>query len=113
MTESEARLAILIVAAVIIGSVLAIAGCIAMSTKWSRQEEREERRLMPCPRCGVPPQLGYACGEYFISGDDPNCSYCGTAFSEMHSDPRMEIDAWNRRVDDGSLHIHGQGSADR
>ena len=33
MTESEVRLAILIVAAVIIGSVLAIAGCIAMSTK--------------------------------------------------------------------------------
>ena len=43
MTENEVRLAILIVAAVIIGSVLAIAGCIAMSTKWSRQEEREEK----------------------------------------------------------------------
>ena len=42
MTESEVRLAIVIVAAVILGSVLAIAGCVAMSTRWSRQEEKED-----------------------------------------------------------------------
>ena len=114
MTESEVKLAIVIAIFVVLVAIAAMAGCFKMAGDCSRQEEKEDhRRLKRCPKCRKPPHLGYCCGEYFISGDDPNCPYCGTAFSEMHSDPRMEIDAWNRRVEDGSLHIHGQGSADR
>lgn len=79
--------------------VLVIVASVEVSTRWSRQEEKEDRRrLRPCPRCRKPPHLGYCCGEYFISGDDPNCPYCGTAFSEMHSSIDMEINAWNRRA---------------
>lgn len=101
MTESEVKLAIVIAIFVVLVAVAAMAGCFKMAGDCSRQEEREERKLMPCPRCGVPPQLGYACGEYFISGDDPDCPYCGTAFSEMHSSIDLEIKAWNRRVENG------------
>lgn len=61
----------------------------------------QENELLPCPRCGVPPHLGYCCGEYLIAGDDPGCPYCGNAFVEMHSSELMEIRAWNRRADDG------------
>lgn len=89
---------------IIVVLVIVVLGAIAsvqMSTCWSRHEEREDRRrLKACPKCGKPPHLDYCCGEYFIHGDDPDCPYCGTAFTEMHSDPRMEIDAWNRRVED-------------
>ena len=56
--------------------------------------------LKPCPRCNVPPRLGYCCGEYFVHGDDPNCPYCGNAFTEMHCDELDEINAWNRRATD-------------
>ena len=55
--------------------------------------------LKPCPKCGVPPKIGYACGEYFVHGDDPECPYCGQNFTEMHSSEKLEIEAWNRRVE--------------
>ena len=55
--------------------------------------------LKPCPKCGVPPKLGYACGEYLVYGDDPECPYCGQSFAEMHSSEKLEIEAWNRRVE--------------
>lgn len=84
----------------IIVLLLIVAALMELTGRLSRQEERE--MLARCPWCGVSPQLGYACGEYFIHGNDPDCPYCGTAFTEMHSDPRMEIDAWNRRVEDGN-----------
>ena len=42
MTESEVRLAILIVAVVIIGSVLAVFACCKAAGDCSRQEEKEE-----------------------------------------------------------------------
>ena len=79
---------------------LIVAALMELTGRLSRQEERE--MLARCPWCGVSPQLGYACGEYFIHGNDPDCPYCGTAFTEMHSDPRMEIDSWNRRAEDGN-----------
>ena len=53
--------------------------------------------LKPCPQCGVPPHIGYCCGEYFIYGDDPECPYCGNSFTEMHASEQGEIEAWNRR----------------
>ena len=56
--------------------------------------------LKPCPRCGVPPRIGYCCGEYLVAGDDPTCPYCGDAFAEMHANKDMEIEAWNRRAND-------------
>jgi len=54
--------------------------------------------ISPCPVCGTIPMLGYACGEYFMIGDETiECPACGTtAFVEMHSDPVQEIEAWNR-----------------
>lgn len=55
--------------------------------------------LKSCPKCGVPPKIGYACGEYLVYGDDPECPYCGHDFTEMHSSEKLEIDAWNRRVE--------------
>lgn len=58
-----------------------------------------EMELKPCPRCGVPPHIGYACGEYFIAGKDPSCPICGHAFTEMHSNEGEEIKAWNRRAE--------------
>ena len=57
--------------------------------------------LKPCPKCKVPPKIGYACGEYFVYGEDHNCQYCGDAFAEMHSSEVLEIEAWNRRAGDG------------
>ena len=72
-----------------------------VAAKWSRQEERE-LRLRPCPRCKKRPRLSYCCGEYFVAGDDPDCPYCGTAFTEMHASPKLEADAWNRRAEDGN-----------
>lgn len=55
--------------------------------------------LKPCPRCGVPPKIGYVCGEYFVYGENIGCPYCGAAFTEMHSSEELEIEAWNRRAD--------------
>lgn len=57
------------------------------------------KKLKPCPRCGVLPKLGYACGEYFVYGEDEDCPYCGIVFCEMHSSKEQEIEAWNRRAD--------------
>lgn len=54
-----------------------------------------EPQLKPCPICRVPPRIGYACGEYFISGQNPACPICGEAFTEMHTCMHMEIEAWN------------------
>ena len=58
--------------------------------------------LKPCPQCGEVPEIRYACGEYFIlptskAVEDCGCSY----FTEMHSTKEQEIEAWNRRVDNG------------
>lgn len=54
-----------------------------------------EPQLKPCPICRVPPRIGYACGEYFISGQNPACPICGEAFTEMHTCMHTEIEAWN------------------
>ena len=83
---------------------LIIAACMEVTARESRKEELKAIRefevahLAPCPVCGQTPHLGYCCGEYFIHGNDPKCPCCGIAFSEMHSDPAMEIDAWNRKA---------------
>ena len=57
--------------------------------------------LKPCPRCGGTPHLGFCCGEYLIYGDYPDCPICGDEFTEMHSNKELEIEAWNRRAEDG------------
>lgn len=64
-----------------------------------------ENELKPCPICGVPPHIGYACGEYYIAGSRPECPYCGNDFSEMHTNMQMEIDAWNMRAADSAVRI--------
>lgn len=59
-------------------------------------------KLEPCPKCGGVPQIGYACGEYFIIGEKKDCTVCGVcSFVEMHASEEMEIEAWNRRVSGG------------
>lgn len=58
-----------------------------------------DRELKPCPSCGVPPKIGYACGEYFVYSEQEDCPYCGLDFTEMHSSEEREIEAWNGRVD--------------
>ena len=56
--------------------------------------------LKPCPKCGMKPMIGYACGKYFIVGMVANCPVCGY-FNEMrYSKKKTEIEAWNRRVDE-------------
>lgn len=57
------------------------------------------KNLKRCPVCQEVPQLHYCCGEYLIGGADPACPACGNAFTEMHSNEQMEIEAWNRRVE--------------
>lgn len=55
--------------------------------------------LLPCPECGDVPEVGYACGEYFImSTVHPvgEC-FCGN-FTEMHSSEEKEIEVWNEAV---------------
>ena len=54
--------------------------------------------LKPCPCCGQIPQIGYACGEYFIMGTE-ECPFCDD-FLEMHSSENTEIEAWNRWVNE-------------
>ena len=92
------------VVAVIVGAVLfslaVVLACCRLAGDLSRQEEKMVR-LKPCPVCGKIPKLGYCCGEYFVAGEDPDCLGCGVAFTEMHSSPELEIDAWNRRAEDG------------
>ena len=89
----------------IVVAVLIITACMMMSGRESRKEalkairEFEELHLAPCPVCGQTPHLGYCCGEYVVYGDNPKCPCCGgTNFLAMHSDPRLEVEAWNRWV---------------
>ena len=56
--------------------------------------------LKPCPKCGVVPYIGYACGEYFVIGSHSDCPVCD-GFTEMHSNEQLEIEVWNRRAEDG------------
>lgn len=79
--------------------ILIIASCMKVSGRCARQEEIELEALAPCPVCGQTPRLEYCCGEYFVCGGHPWCRCCsGTEFCEMHSDPRLEVEAWNRWV---------------
>ena len=39
--------------------------------------------LKPCPKCGMRPMIGCACGKYFIVGMVANCPMCGY-LNEMH-----------------------------
>jgi hypothetical protein len=59
-----------------------------------------ELELLPCPCCGWPPLIGYACGEHFIVGRVKNCPICDD-FYEMHTNEAEEIKAWNRRATNG------------
>lgn len=86
-----------IIALIVIAVLVAIA-CCKVSGDCARQEEREALQLRLCPQCRRVPRLGYCCGEYFVAGEDPDCPCCGTAFTEMHSTPKLEVDAWNRRA---------------
>ena len=87
-------LILLIIAAIVVAGVI-YALC------WNAGDLTEQEALKPCPVCHKVPKLGYCCGEYFVAGEDPDCPGCGTAFTEMHSSPQLEIDAWNRRAEDG------------
>lgn len=53
-------------------------------------------RLCKCPQCDEIPQIGYACGEYFVfSLSKPTgCCLC-SSFFEMHATEEREILAWN------------------
>lgn len=93
-------LIIIICAVVFGGSALALWARIVMAGRCSGAEEKA-KQLKPCPVCHKVPHLGYCCGEYYVSGDDRDCPGCGTAFTEMHSSPELEIEAWNRRAENG------------
>lgn len=55
--------------------------------------------LKPCPKCGMKPMIGYACGKYFIVGRMAYCPVCDY-FNEMHYSEKTEIEALNRRADE-------------
>ena len=94
-------LIIIICTVVFGGSALALLACCMMAGRCSREEEKA-MVLKPCPVCHKVPHLCYCCGEYYVSGDDPDCPGCGTAFTEMHSSSELEIEAWNRRAENGT-----------
>lgn len=53
--------------------------------------------LKPCPQCGEVPEIGYACGEYFILSISRAVGACVcSSFAEMHSTKEQEIEAWNK-----------------
>lgn len=53
--------------------------------------------LKPCPQCGEVPEIGYACGEYFILSRSKAVGACVcSSFAEMHSTKKQEIEAWNK-----------------
>lgn len=59
-------------------------------------------KLKPCPKCGEVPEIGYACGEYFVFSTNKVTGVCVcSSFCEMHASRKQEIDAWNRRDDNG------------
>lgn len=72
-----------------------------MTQNTQSETASNELELLPCPRCCVPPRIGYACGEHFISSQNPACPICGEAFTEMHTNEAEEIKAWNRRATNG------------
>ena len=60
--------------------------------------------LKPCPKCKKVPEIGYVCGEYFIFSINEITGMCVcSSFSEMHASEEQEIEAWNRRADNGNL----------
>ena len=60
----------------------------------------EKNEMKPCPKCGDVPEIGYACGEYFIFHPSKVVGMCFcSSFVEMHSSENLEIEAWNRRAD--------------
>ena len=61
-------------------------------------ENLRQADVKPCPRCGEVPNIGYACGEYFIMGATEGCPVCD-GFTEMHSSEEQEIYAWNESVE--------------
>ena len=92
---------VVVIIGVVLGlTALAMWACCALAGECSRAEEKA-KHLKPCPVCNKVPHPGYCCGEYYVSGDDPDCPGCGTAFTEMHSSADLEIEAWNRRAEDG------------
>lgn len=58
--------------------------------------------LKPCPQCGEVPEIGYACGEYFILQISREVGACVcSSFTEMHTSKEQEIEAWNRKAENG------------
>ena len=56
--------------------------------------------LKPCPQCGEVPEIGYACGEYFVFHPLKVVGTCVcSSFTEMHSSEELEAEAWNRRAE--------------
>lgn len=61
--------------------------------------------IKPCPQCGEVPEIGYACGEYFIFPLSKITGTCAcSSFTEMHASEKQEAEAWNRWVDNVRLH---------
>lgn len=53
--------------------------------------------LKSCPQCGEVPEIGYACGEYFILSRSKAVGACVcSSFAEMHSSMNQEVEAWNK-----------------
>jgi len=76
---------------------------IRVSSEWNFRKKKTMKKpeLKACPKCGEVPEIGYCCGEYFIFHPSKVVGVCVcSSFSEMHSSEMLEIEAWNRRVDD-------------
>lgn len=59
-------------------------------------------QVCPAHNDGEVPEIGYACGEYFILPISRAVGACVcSSFAEMHSTKEQEIKAWNRRVENG------------
>ena len=65
-----------------------------------KQMNLPQTELKPCPKCGEVPQIGYACGEYFIFSESVPFDACiCSSFHEMHSSEKQETEVWNEHIE--------------
>lgn len=63
------------------------------------EETTVDSKILPCPKCGKFPKLGYACGEHFIYSQEKAVGECMcSSYTVMSSTEDQEIERWNKYV---------------
>lgn len=66
--------------------------------------------LKPCPFCGGKAEVNEDSGYFGVCCCDTSC--IAHDIEPLYDDEHYASKAWNRRVENGSVYIHGQGPAD-